>query len=56
MAKIGYIVVIDYDYEDTVQVEDPSKVYLDPDEANRAAEEHGRRFGQSGSVWEVLLP
>lgn len=52
---IGYIVVVNYHYDSTDQVEHPSKVYLDYDEALvEATKQNGS--GCSGYVWEIELP
>lgn len=52
---IGYIVVQHYHYDSTEQVEDPSTVYLDRDEALAEAEKYNAS-GVSGCVWEIKLP
>lgn len=55
---IGYIVVKAYDYEGCAEVNsgEPSQVYLDYADAQKAAEAVSRPSGVDGEIWPVLIP
>lgn len=58
---LGYIVVVHLHYDSTEQVDEsgcyggPSKVYTDKVAAEKVAKQYDRS-GESGYVWEVILP